>query len=774
MSEPPAPCLRHPRAAPLSFHRQAAAGSFIIRNSSFASEREVKTVHRFNRRELLQRTGALAAATTLGFGANLNVAGSAAADPLNPSFEWIRSARLLIAEGYVPPFYPTLDYDAERALSLARRLNCDSIRYPTYSYVAFFPTRTKFPRHPELGSRDPFRRTVELFHDAGMRVAAYNPLNHPFMDIAHPLPEYRDWMRYGVHGHPFITGHMGWTRFYEGCLNSPLRDQIRERVHEVVTNYPVDLMYFDGPYQGMEHQEAFCHCKYCTAAYRKARGKGIPLQDASTTLDEEIEYRQWLSNDVVDAFMREICDMVRQARAVPIVYNDTELIGNGWRSRAYPPVDGFMFEAAETPEQKLFNMRVGQSTGKVIWTYVSSYQEYNCEHLKDKTKRGWYSYPVAGERLLLDAAVATAAGVGYCYWGLNRVFFAPEEVLDEPSIRSLAAIFGFARKNQQLLGSLRPAPQAAIMTGTQTMGWLRDPLFIPRAYRNYYYGAWQLLKDLGYDAAPFLDYRITPDQLAKYPLVYAPNCACLSNTQCSALADYVTAGGTLLATHLTSIADEYGRPRKNYGLSEMFGATAAAPQPIEIPDLYLRLLPSKKLIPQDPQVMRFTAAPDAEVLAETFGRGRRRTLGPAIIRRRHRKGTVIYIGSGLEAIYAETLHETLRSYFKSLLDPILGPSRAYEAEFRPGLMHEFARSENTLVLHLLANTGNIWKKSLVQEHFMPLRNVRARLRLPPGRSVKSVALAWSGAAPQWRVENGWVEVVVPKVQVYEAIVVELA
>ena len=734
------------------------------------------SIEKVSRRELLQRAGAVAATTALsGFALEEGVAKptNEEAAAARPAFEWIRSARLMIAEGYVPPFYPSLDYEAEKALALARRLNCDALRYPTYSYVAFFPTKTKLPHHPELGSRDPFRDTVNLFHDAGLKVVAYNPLNHPFMDVQSNNPEYRDWMRYDAEGQPLVTRHMGWTRFYEGCLNSPLRAQIRERVREVVTNYPVDVMYFDGPYEGMDQEMRFCHCQYCKAAYQKARGKNIPLQDGATTLEDQIEYWQWLTEDVVLGFMHEICDMVRQAREVPIVYNDTGLLSRDVRAHAFRYVDGFMFEAADTPEQKLFNLRLGQSTGKVIWTYISSHTEYNSEHLKDKSVRGWYSSPVEGARLELDAAVATAAGAGYCYWGLNRLFYLPQDILDVPSIRSLKAVFDFAQENGKLLRSVSPTPQGGILTGTQTIQWYQSSFFVPQAYRNYYYGAWQLLKDIGYDAEPFLDYEMTAERLAKYKLVFVPNVPCLSEKQCSTLASYVEGGGALLATHLTSIADEFGRPRHNYGLSELFGATLKSAEPLEMPDLYLHALSSDKLIPQDPQVMLFQAANGTEVIAETQDRGHRRTLGPAVVTRRQGKGQVIYIGSGLEAVYEETLNESLRAYFHTLLDPLLASTRTYELEYRPGLMPQFASSQDTLLLHLLANTGNIWKKLLVQEEFLPVKNVRVRLRLPQGRSAKSVALMWSGVAPSWNVRDGWVELTVPQVQVYEVIRVDL-
>jgi Beta-galactosidase trimerisation domain/Hypothetical glycosyl hydrolase 6 len=732
-------------------------------------------MEKFNRRELFQRAGTVAAVTTWGEGLKdgRRAVPSEEITPHTQSFEWFPSARLLIAEGYAPPFYPPLDYDPEKALAIARQLHCDSIRFPTFSYVAYFPTQTKLPRHPELGSRDPLRETIEVFHKAGLRVVAYNPLNHPFMDIRSHNPEYRNWMRYDAEGHPMITAHMGWTEFYEGCLNSPLRLQIRERVREVVTDYLVDLMYFDGPYQGMDQRSRFCHCKYCKAAYGQARGKHIPLQNGATPLEDDIDYRQWLSEDVVGAFLREICDLVREVRQVPTVYNDTGLVGHDWRSRAFKYVDGFMFEAAETPEQKLFNLRIGQSTGKVIWTYVSSHTEYNREHVKDKSKRGWYSDPIAGERVLLDAAVATAAGAGYCYWGLNRVFYLSGNILDHPSVRSVKEVFDFANRHKTLLRSVTPAPQVGIMVGTQTIGWYRKPLFVPGAYGNYYYGADQLIKSLSYDPEPFLDYELSRERLKRFKLVYAPNVASLSDSQCAVLQDYVEGGGTLLATHLTSAADRYGRLRDDFALSSLFGATLSPPQPVEHVDLYLRS-PSGKLIPQDPQIMPFKARSNATVLAETYSRGYRKVLGPAIVRTRHGQGHVIYIGSGLEAIYDETLNDSLRTFFGSLVDPVLASSRTYEVEFRRGLMHQFAASQDVVLLHLVANTGSIWKKILVEESFLPVKNLRVRIRLPQGRPARSVTLMWSGKHCDWKVVEGWTELTVPQIEFYEIIRVDLA
>lgn len=736
-------------------------------------------MHTLSRRKLLQRAGMLAAGTTLGglstrlgFAVPLNATDS----QLPASFDWVRSVRLMIAEGYAPPFFPSLDYEPKKAIGIARQLECNAFRFPAMATVTFFPNKSKIPRHPQLGSRDLLRETADLCHDAGLKLVVYNPLNHPFMDITAHNPDYLDWTRRFANGKPMTTTLFGWGEYYEGCLNSPLRDQIRETVREVITNYPADLMYFDGAYEGFDHEGEFCHCKYCVEKYRKARGKDIPMQNASTTIDELIEYRQWMEHDVVVGFMQEVFTMVREIRDVPMTYNNGEMLHNGWTAKAYliPEITTFMFEASQTPEQKLFNLRAGQSTGKTIWTYVGSHTVYNREHIRNQELGGWFSYPMDGEQLQLDAAVATAAGAGYCYWGLNRLFYEPDAV-DRPSIRGLKTVFDFRQANEASFEAVRPAPMVGIMLCTQAIGWYHDTKFVPDAYGNYYYGAYQVLKDMGYDSEPFLDYRMTPESLAKYKVVFVPNAPCLSDAQCAALTSYVEHGGTLVATHLTSIADEYGRRRGNYGLSALFGATLNASDPIyQSTDLYLRPLPSGNLVPQDPQIMRFTANSDATVLAETYDRGYRRVFGPAVIRRSYGKGNSIYIGSGLEAIYDETLNDAVLGYFHTIFDPLLASSRPYEVDFRQGLMPEYTASEDTLLLHLIADTGNIWKKLLVEETFLPVENVRVRIRVAANRRVRSVTLMWSKVPAPWTLKDGWVELTVPRIQIYEAVRVDLA
>ncbi len=720
-----------------------------------------------NRRDFLKATSLLLASSQL-------PAWSAPLPPSdadNPLYAWIRRTRIVIAEGFNAPFYPAYDYDAKRAVQIVEDLNGDALRFPAAAFTAYFPTKSGFPIHPRL-SGDPLAQTIDLCHQKGLKVVAYLPLNNAFMSISSHDPRYADWTMKFPDGRLMVTGQDGYGKFYEGCLNSPVREVIRQLVHEVIAQYPVDVMYLDGPYQGMAHASEYCHCRYCEAAYRERFG--VPVPDfASATQEEQIRYTTWLVNDVVIKYLREVTDMIHQTRDVPVLFNDTALINPlQWRSRGFPCTDGFMFEASSTPEAKLFNLQLGRTTGKVVWTYVGSYNEYNSAHLKNRLNHGWYSDPFESQELLMDGAAAIAGGAGLVYWGLSRFFFQPQGPLAYESGRYVKSIFDFYARHEALLQSATPRPQAGILVGKQTIDYFRNSYFIERAYPDAFHGAYRLFKAASHEAEPFLDLQMTPERLARYPLVYAPNVACLSDAQCRMLEGYVRNGGRLIATHLTSVADEYGRPRTDFGLADLFGVSFLQPDPMEMPDLYLRLASGQE-IPQDPQIFRFRVH-SAEVLAETYDRGHLRNLGPAIVRRTVGRGEVLYIGSSLEAVYDETLMDSIRLFFGTMFDRWLATRRSYEVPFRRGLMPHFTASADTLLLHFLADTGNRTDQMPSCATFEPVTNVKVRLRIPEGRGVRSVRLLRAGRDVPATHRGDWIELTVPRVLVYEVVAVDLA
>ena len=69
------------------------------------------------------------------------------------------------------------------------------------------------------------------------------------------------------------------------------------------------------------------------------------------------------------------------------------------------------------------------------------------------------------------------------------------------------------------------------------------------------------------------DDGLTAEGLAGYRVLVLPDSVCLSDAECAAIAAWVEAGGTLVATYQTSLADEWGDRREGFGLGEAFGLT---------------------------------------------------------------------------------------------------------------------------------------------------------------------------------------------------------
>src|SRR6266436_5521488 len=75
----------------------------------------------------------------------------------------------------------------------------------------------------------------------------------------------------------------------------------------------------------------------------------------------------------------------------------------------------------------------------------------------------------------------------------------------------------------------------------------------------------------------------------KFKLLILPNIAALSDAQCDQLRRYVGRGGSLLATHETSLYDQWGVRRQNFGLSDLFGAKYNGRVEGPMQNSYLRL-----------------------------------------------------------------------------------------------------------------------------------------------------------------------------------------
>lgn len=63
------------------------------------------------------------------------------------------------------------------------------------------------------------------------------------------------------------------------------------------------------------------------------------------------------------------------------------------------------------------------------------------------------------------------------------------------------------------------------------------------------------------------------EHLRAFKTLILPNIAALSDAQCEQLRAFVRGGGNLIATYETSLYDEWGARRKDFGLSDLMGVS---------------------------------------------------------------------------------------------------------------------------------------------------------------------------------------------------------
>ena len=88
---------------------------------------------------------------------------------------------------------------------------------------------------------------------------------------------------------------------------------------------------------------------------------------------------------------------------------------------------------------------------------------------------------------------------------------------------------------------------------------------------NYALGWYQALIESRIPFEMVHDELLDAAHLAKFKTLILPNIAALSDAQCDQLRAFVAHGGSVVATHETSLYDEQGRRRKNFALADLFG-----------------------------------------------------------------------------------------------------------------------------------------------------------------------------------------------------------
>ena len=258
----------------------------------------------------------------------------------------------------------------------------------------------------------------------------------------------------------------------------------------------------------------------------------------------------------------------------------------------------------------------------------------------------------------------------------------------------------------------------------------------------------------------------------------------------------IWAGG-LVATHETSLCDEWGVKRKDFGLADLFSASYAGRTEGPMQNAYLRLEHDTakgdpllhgledaprivhgvwrvEVTPRDklsaPPLTLIPAYPDLP-MEKVFARIPKTDI-PQVFLREVGAGRVVYFPWDIDRTFWEILD---LDHGKLMRNAVVWATHeeAPVAVTGLGVLDvTLWRQKNSLTVHLVNLTNPMMMKGPIRE-FIPVGEQHVRVKLPDATPPRAVKFLVSGQAAASHQTGAWLEVTVPSILDHEVIAVDL-
>lgn len=727
------------------------------------------------RRDFLRTTAAAGAAVTLG---QLSLRTALASEPAPfaaPS--WVdkpmRWAQLTLVEDDPGKFDPQfwLDY--------FKRTKSDAVCLSAGGCVAYYPTTVPLHhRSAWLGSGDAFGDLVAGCRKLGMVVIARTDPHATYDDVqqAHP-----DWIHVTADGQP--RRHWASPEMWVTCGLGPYNFEFMTAVkREIMTRYRPDGIFinrWDGSGQ--------CYCEHCRANFRAASGLALPRSNNPQDPARRA-YIRWRQDRLFelwqlwDTEVRHInpdscvipntgggagssLDMVRIGQLAPTLMAD------------YQARRGVMPPWANGKRGKEFRATMGRKPIVGIFS-VGLEEPYRW---KDSVQ-----HPAEIRLWALDGVAN----------GLRPWFtkFAGS-INDSRWLKPVEDLYTWCAANERYLRHERSLARVGLVYSQQT-AWFAGGDRGGRDLEDATNGWYHALVEARVPFEMVHDRLLDGEHLASLKTLILPSIAALSDAQCAQLRAFVERGGGLVATSETSLYDEWGVKRRDFGLADLFGVSVTGRTEGPMHNTYLRLehdaAPGHPLLAgleDAPRIIhgvtrvdvtptvRFPAPPITHIpsypdlpMEKVFMKTPRTDLAQVFLREVG-AGRVAYFPWDIDRTFWEILDVDHGKLLRNAVAWATNEPAVVTVEGRGVLDVAVWRQKDSMTVHCVNLTNPMMMKGPVRE-VIPVGAQTVRVHLPSSRA-KRVTLLVANTTPDVRQAGDWLEVAVPSIAEHEVVAIDL-
>jgi hypothetical protein len=664
-------------------------------------------------------------------------------------------------------------FDPNFWLDFFKRTHSDAATLSAGGIVAYYPTR--IPLHHRsawLKDSDPFGDLVAGCRKLGMYVLARTDPHAVHQDLCDVHP---DWIALDAEGRK--RRHWASPELWVTCALGPYNFEFMTAVHrEIVSLYRVD-----GIFSNRWAPQAMCYCEHCRRNFRQAAGLDLPAGESRRDPAWRA-YDQWRRarlTELARLWDGEIRGINPDARFVPNGYPDLKTAG----------------EMADI----LFIDRQGRQGLNPPWMNGRHVKRYRAV-LGRKPIGGIFSVGLEEQYRWKDSvqseaetriwvADGTANGMRPWFTKFSGTLY------DRRWLATVEKIYDWHYRAERYLRNEEPLARVAVVYSEQTERYYDSG---PRQFSGHEQGIYQALIEARIPFEMVHDGLLDPAHVGRFKLLVLPNIAAVSDAQCGQLRDYVKRGGGLLATFETSLYDQWGSRRKDFGLADLFGVSFDGRLEGPMRNSYLALHPDPKtgryhpllrgledagriingvwrvqvkpVVDFDSPLTLIPSYPDLP-MEKVFPRGGETGDRQAYLRQAGRS-RIVYFPCDIDRSFWEVLNADHLRLLANALDWAANEERPVTVT-GPGILDVTVwRQKQSMTVHLVNLTNPMMMKGPFRE-LIPAPAQKVKVRLPEGKKPSKVRLLVAGKTPIAEERDGFLFLAVDAVLDHEVIAIDL-
>ena len=672
-------------------------------------------------------------------------------------------------------------FDPQFWLDYFKRTHCDAVCLSAGGCVAYYPTNVPFHhRSAWLGNRDVFGDLVRGCREMGMVVVGRTDPHATYDDVqaAHP-----DWLLVGADG----KQHRHWSspEMWLTCALGPYNFEFMTEVkREIMSRYSLDGIFinrWDG--------SGTCYCEHCRSNFRGASGYEIPR----STDPRDPVYRAFLlwRQERLFELWRKWDSTVRAINLDSCVIPNT---GGGAGSALDMKRIGQLAPTLMADRQSRHGLVAPWANGKNAKEYRAA--------MDRKPVVGIFSVGLDDEHRWKDSVqnadeirLWVADGIAN---GMRPWFTKFGGSINDPRwLKPVEAMYAWCRTAENYLRNERPLARVAIVYSQQTSWFCPDSNTPGRSVEESSLGWYQALVESRIPFEMVHDRLLDEEHLRPFRTLILPNITALSDVQCAQLRDFVARGGGIVATSETSLRDEWGAPRPDFGLSDIFGASWKGDSEGPMKNAYLRLEhnpadPSPLLAGLEdapriihgvwrvgvgahvagyrPPLTLIPSYPDLP-MEKVYPRQPRTNIGQAFMSEQAGGGRVVYFPWDIDRTFWEVLATDHLKLMRNAVAWATNEESTLTVEGAGVLDVTHWRQANSITVHLVNLTNPMMMKGPVRR-LVPIGEQKVRVYVAADTKVRGVKLLVASVVPEFSLAGRWLEVTVPSIDAHEVVAID--